>query len=139
MEELNNNPEERFVVSDTDVNWAINGQEKTPEEINMDLKAKREKLQNEALEKYLIIGSVVGIEGSFDKLMITGYKVRNENNEIKDYVACKYPNGSTEKLVCFNHEDIKRIYFIGFTTEYGNKFKSELDSNNEDLEKGKIM
>ena len=134
MENLNNNPEDRFVVSDEKIKWGINGQQKSPEEINGDLIEKRKKLQEKSLEKYIIIGSVVGIEGNYNKLMIIGYKVKNNNGEIKDYIACKYPDGATNPLVSFNHEDIKRVYFVGFTTQYGNEYKSNLDE--EDKKKG---
>ena len=98
---------------------------------------KRKKLQEESLEKYMIIGSVVGIQGSLDKLMIIGYKVKNKNGEVMDYTACKYPECSTGSLISFNHEDIKRVYFVGFTTEYGNEYKSNLD--NEDKKKGMMI
>ena len=33
MKNLNNNAEDRFVVSDKDIKWGINGQQKTEEEI----------------------------------------------------------------------------------------------------------
>lgn len=137
MSNLNNNPEDRFVVSDGDIKWGINGQQKTPEEINKLLIEKRKKLQEESFEKYMIIGSVVGIQGSLDKLMIIGYKVKNKNGEVMDYVACKYPDGATGPLISFNHKDIKRVYFVGFTTEYGNEYKSNLDD--EDKKKGMMI
>jgi hypothetical protein len=47
-------------------------------------------------------------------------------------MACKYPNGATDSLTFFNHNDIKKIYFVGFTTEYGNEYKSNLDNKNEE-------
>lgn len=137
MNNLNNNPQDRFIVSGNDVKWGINGQQKSPEEINAALIEKRKKLQEDSLEKYMIIGSVVGIEGNLDKLMIIGYKVKNNNGEIKDYMACKYPDGATQPLIAFNHEDIKRVYFVGFTTEYGNEYKSNLDDG--DKKKGMMI
>ena len=80
----------------------------------------------------MIIGSVVEIQGNFDKLMIIGYKVKDRDGKIMDYMACKYPNGATDSLIFFNHNDIKKIYFVGFTTEYGNEYKSNLDNKNEE-------
>lgn len=46
----------------------------------------------------MIIGSVVEIQGNFDKLMIIGYKVKDRDGKIMDYMACKYPNGATDSL-----------------------------------------
>lgn len=132
MNNLNNNAEDRFVVSDKDIKWGINGQQKTEEEINRYMAEKRKKLQEVSLDKYMIIGSVVEIQGNFDKLMIIGYKVKDRDGKIMDYMACKYPNGVTDSLTFFNHNDIKKIYFVGFTTEYGNEYKSNLDNKNEE-------
>ena len=132
MNNLNNNAEDRFVVSDKDIKWGINGQQKTEEEINRYMAEKRKKLQEVSLDKYMIIGSVVEIQGNFDKLMIIGYKVKDRDGKIMDYMACKYTNGATDSLTFFNHNDIKKIYFVGFTTEYGNEYKSNLDNKNEE-------
>lgn len=132
MNNLNNNAEDRFVVSDKDIKWGINGQQKTEEEINRYIAEKRKKLQEVSLDKYMIIGSVVEIQGNFDKLMIIGYKVKDRDGKIMDCMACKYPNGATDSLTFFNHNDIKKIYFVGFTTEYGNEYKSNLDNKNEE-------
>lgn len=132
MNNLNNNAEDRFVVSDKDIKWGINGQQKTEEEINRYMAEKRKKLQEVSLDKYMIIGSVVEIQGNFDKLMIIGYKVKDRDGKIMDYMASKYPNGATDSLTFFNHNDIKKIYFVGFTTEYGNEYKSNLDNKNEE-------
>ena len=132
MNNLNNNAEDRFVVSDKDIKWGINGQQKTEEEINRYMAEKRKKLQEVSLDKYMIIGSVVEIQGNFDKLMIIGYKVKDRDGKIMFYMACKYPNGATDSLTFFNHYDIKKIYFVGFTTEYGNEYKSNLDNKNEE-------
>lgn len=133
----NQNPEERFLVSGDELQWGINGQQKPNEEIKKDLSEKRKKLQESSLDKYMIIGSVVGIEGNFDKLMIIGYNAVDTNGEPCDYLGCVYPNGATGNLFYFNHEDIKKVYFVGFTTEYGNEFKSNL--NNEDKKKGMMI
>lgn len=131
MNNLNSNPEDRFVVSSGDVKWGINGEQKSTDEINDIMKEKRKKLQEKSFDKYMIIGSVVGIEGNFDKFMIIGYKATDNNGQIKDYMACKYPNGATDPIITFNHEDIKRVYFVGFTTEYGNEFKTNLTNEEQ--------
>lgn len=131
------NQEERFLVSGNNLEWGINGNIKSNEEIIKELAEKEKKLQETALDKYMIIGSVVGIEGNFKELMIIGYNATNDSGEVSDYIACEYPIGATGKLYRFNHDDIKRVYFVGFTTEYGNDFKSNLNDN--DKKKGMMM
>ena len=133
----NQNEEERFLTFGDDLEWGIDGKNKSNEEIIKELSEKEKKLQESALDKYMIIGSVVGIEGNFKELMIIGYNSNNANGEISDYLACEYPMGATGKLYHFNHEDIKRVYFVGFTTEYGNEFKSNL--NVDSKKKGMMM
>lgn len=50
MNNLNNNAEDRFVVSDKDIKWGINGQQKTEEEINRYMAEKRKNYR-----KFLLI------------------------------------------------------------------------------------
>lgn len=126
---LNLNPEDRFVSSGSDFQFGINGENKDTEEVMKEIEEKRKALQNSSTDKYMIIGSVVGINDNFNKLMIIGYNPRDKEGNVSDYLACIYPNGATEELITFNHQDIKRIYFVGFTTEYGNDFKSKLSGD----------
>ena len=80
--------------------------------------------------KYLPIGSVVILKGSYKKIMITGYSpVNQETKEIMfDYMACLYPEGiiQNDYNILFNHEDIKKIYAIGLQDEEQKDFIKEL-------------
>lgn len=135
MDKLNVNSDDRFILLDDNFKWGINGQKKSNEEIEEIFENKIKENQKKSLDKYMIIGSVVGIINNYDKLMIIGYKGKDSSGIERDYIACKYPYGITSQIIYFNHEDIKRIYYIGFTTEYGNEFKSNLD---DDKKKGMI-
>ncbi|MCR4839219.1 MAG: DUF4176 domain-containing protein [Eubacterium sp.] len=71
------------------------------------------------LEKYLPLGSIVVLNGSVKKLMITARGVltgEGENRRIYDYGAALYPEGvMDEKMLFFDQKDIYRIVFEGYT------------------------
>ena len=78
---------------------------------------------------YLPIGSIVLLNQSPKKLMITGtcvaMKEDKDNQKIFDYMACLWPEGiiDTDKNFLFNHQDIKEVVF--------ESAKTEEDFNNE--------
>ena len=71
------------------------------------------------LEKYLPLGSIVVLNGSVKKLMITARGMltgEGENRRIYDYGAALYPEGvMDEKMLFFDQKDIYRIVFEGYT------------------------
>lgn len=70
-----------------------------------------------AFEKYLPIGSVVLLKGAQKRLMIYGrLQKAEETGEVRDYIGCLYPEGniSTRETYMFNHDQIDKVYFIGF-------------------------
>lgn len=82
-------------------------------------------------EKYLPIGSVVLLKNAKKRLMITGFyiKAKTDNNDmIYDYSGCLYPEGvlSSEENCVFNHDQIDKIYFLGYSDDEEKKFKEEL-------------
>lgn len=81
-------------------------------------------------ERVLPIGSIVRLKGGNKRLMIIGYCKRGRSNmdEIFDYAACLYPNGfmSAEQTVIFNHENIERIYTLGYQNEERFVFEKQL-------------
>ena len=79
----NQNEEERFLTLGDDLEWGIDGKNKSNEEIIKELSEKEKKLQESALDKYMIIGSVVGIEGNFKELMIIGYNSNTKKLKIE--------------------------------------------------------
>ena len=98
-------------------------------------------------KKYLPIGSIVALKNMDLKIMIVGFFVTKEedNNKVFDYNGCVYPQGffSTDGYILFDHEDIEKIYFVGYQDEENTKYheylkeinKEEIkENNNENLE-----
>lgn len=83
---------------------------------------------NKGMEKYIPIGSVVTVANSDILYMIIGFFF--EKNGISyDYLACKYPEGLSKEnnTVFFNHENIDKIYNIGYINNQEKYFKSHLE------------
>jgi hypothetical protein len=69
------------------------------------------------MKNFLPNGSVVLLEGSNHRVMIYGRVQREkETGRLFDYAGCYYPEGvqDTGKVLLFNAEDIKAVFFIGF-------------------------
>jgi hypothetical protein len=81
-------------------------------------------------EKYLPLGTVVMLHNGTKRVMITGFcAVAEENkNKIYDYSGCLYPEGfiSSSKTLLFDHNQIKTIYFLGYSDDEEKQFKMEL-------------
>ena len=77
-------------------------------------------------EKYLPIGSVVLLKGGKKRLMITGYCMQTQEKPgvIYDYSGCIFPEGVIRSDITsvFNHDQIVRIDFTGFSDDEGKKF-----------------
>ena len=90
-------------------------------------------------EKYLPIGTVVLLKGGKKRAMITGFcSVAQENQDkIYDYSGCVYPEGylSSNQVCLFDHEQIEKIYFVGFEDEEEVQFKDKLNTIVANLEK----
>ena len=68
-------------------------------------------------DKYMPIGSVVLLEGGKKRVMIMGRGQRDAaTDKAWDYLACPYPEGflGEDFAYLFNHEQIARVFFIGF-------------------------
>ena len=83
-------------------------------------------------EKYLPIGTVVLLKGGKKRAMITGFcSVAQENQEkIYDYSGCVYPEGylSSNQVCLFDHDQIDRIFFLGYEDEEEKAFKEKLNT-----------
>ena len=90
-------------------------------------------------EKYLPIGSVVLLKGGKKRAMITGFcSVAQDNQDkIYDYSGCVYPEGylSSNQVCLFDHDQIEKIFFLGFEDEEETIFKEKLKVIVENLEK----
>lgn len=70
---------------------------------------------------FLPVGSVVIVKGNVRKMVIVarGVMARVEEELIYfDYAGVLYPDGMTsDKLIYFNHRDLNRIVFEGYSDE----------------------
>ena len=86
---------------------------------------------NEKYEKYLPIETVVMLKGGSKRVMITGFcAVAAENEEkVYDYSGCLYPEGflNPEQTCLFDHDQLDKIYFLGYKDEEEEKFKEQLN------------
>lgn len=81
-------------------------------------------------EKFLPLGSVVLLKNATKRLMVTGFCVvpNDDKTKMYDYSGCLYPEGviSTEQIALFNHDQIDKIYVIGYSDEEEKNFKTKL-------------
>lgn len=81
-------------------------------------------------ERTLPIGTVVLLKNATKRVMIIGYcKYKMGDDEtIYDYAGVAYPEGfmSPETTALFNHEQIDRIYALGFQNEARFAFEEKL-------------
>lgn len=80
--------------------------------------------------KYLPVGSVVLLENSKKRVMIIGFKQKQEGTDrIWDYAGCLYPEGllDPDKLYLFDNGQIDRLYFLGLQDGEGLAFMEKLE------------
>ena len=79
----------------------------------------------------LPIGSVVLLKGGKKKIMVTGYcmKLKEEPDKIYDYNGCIFPQGVIKSTITsvFNHDQIEKIYFLGYRNEESEEFFKRVD------------
>lgn len=81
------------------------------------------------LEKYLPIGSVVLLKNGEKRLFIAGFGMQeNDKEKIYDYCGYPYPEGITNpnQTILFDHEEISKIFFVGYSDLEETKFKEKL-------------
>ena len=81
------------------------------------------------MEKYLPLGSVVLLEGGDKRVMIYGRRQQAIADAVTwDYIACLYPEGNLDEdhSYLFNHDQIDRVYFIGFQDDEELEFQELL-------------
>lgn len=79
----------------------------------------------------LPIGSVVRMEDGTKSLLIVGILQTNSEGKMYDYIGCPFPEGyiDADHLFLFNHNDIKDVYYVGFSDEERNEFVDYLEKN----------
>lgn len=80
--------------------------------------------------KFLPIGTVVLLKGGKKRLMITGFCSYDLANKTKayDYTGRLYPEGiiTSKETALFNHNQIEKIYFLGYSDQEEKNFKVKL-------------
>ena len=82
-------------------------------------------------EKFLPIGTVVMLNGGSKRVMITGFCTiaSDDNSTMYDYCGCLYPEGvvSSDKNLLFDHNQIAKIYALGYSDDEEKEFKAKLN------------
>lgn len=78
------------------------------------------------------IGTVISLKDGVKKIMITGYFPVTVDNDkiIFDYSGCMYPEGfmSNDKILMFDHNQIEKIYHIGFCDQECIEFHKQINT-----------
>ena len=94
------------------------------------------------MEKYLPIGTICLLKGAKKRVMITGFCTIADDNkeEIYDYNGCMYPEGvvTAEKTLLFNHDQIEKIYYMGYNDEENKEFQNNLKEVVNQIKSGEI-
>lgn len=124
MKNINENYEDKFISLGNEYKFKINNQTENIKEM---LQKRTEEEFNFGIERFMPIGSVVQLKGSSELKMIIGFKYSVEDKNY-DYVACTYPYGigSEHGMNVFNHNQIERIYHVGYINFHEKGFKEEL-------------
>lgn len=81
-------------------------------------------------EKFLPIGTVVLLKNAEKRIMITGFASMSPEtgDVIFDYSGCAYPEGflNYNEVAVFNHEQIDKVFFMGYADEEEEEFKKVL-------------
>lgn len=90
------------------------------------------------IDGLLPVGSVVLLKNSTKRVMIIGVcqAARTENGQVVyDYSGCLYPEGylGADKNFLFNHDQIDKLYFIGYQDDEQLSFKEKADKLINDI------
>ena len=83
------------------------------------------------MKNFLPIGSVVILKNGQKKVMIYGRRQSRvtEPDKEYDYIACLYPEGNIDEnyMYLFDHEDIDRVVFRGYSDAEEEAYLNELN------------
>lgn len=82
------------------------------------------------MKNFLPNGSVVLLKNGQKKIMIYGRRQRRvTDNQEYDYIACLYPEGNINEdyMYLFNHEDIEKVVFRGYSDAEEEAFVNTLN------------
>ena len=81
-------------------------------------------------KKFLPIDTLVMLNGGDKRVMITGFCTIaiDDNAKMYDYCGCLDPEGvvSSDKNLLFNHNQIAKIYALGYSDDEEKNFKVKL-------------
>lgn len=92
------------------------------------------------MKNYFPIGTVVLLKGGKKRIMIIGIGQKDiETNEVWDYSACLFPEGYIDpsKVILFNHEQVERVYAIGYQDSEQLEFLSKVNATMNDIKNKK--
>ena len=82
-------------------------------------------------ERFLPIGTIVLLKGGKKRAMITGFcsVAQEKPDKVYDYSGCVYPEGylSSNQVCLFDHDQIDKIFFLGYEDEEEKTFKEKLN------------
>ena len=86
----------------------------------------------------LSIGTVVLLKNSTKRVMIIGVlqkQITAEGEHLWDYSGCLYPEGyiGPEKTFLFNHDQIEKVFAIGYQDEEQIAFAEKIDEIRREL------
>lgn len=86
-------------------------------------------------DKFLPIGTVVLLKGGSKRLMISGFLPISDDKKHFDYSGCLYPEGflSSDQVCLFNHEQIEKVYNMGYQDEESKEFMVNLKKVEDNL------
>jgi hypothetical protein len=87
------------------------------------------------IDKYLPVGSVVLLKGGKKRVLIIGRQQHERDGTGSwDYLGCVYPEGflGEEYAYLFDHDQIERVFFIGFQDGEELTFQDRLLSAGEE-------
>lgn len=120
-----------------DYNWNdSNGNSIEKKDLNNYFENRAQSTMQEAITKYMPIGSVLKLKNKIGLYMIIGYKCETSNIEF-DYLAVKYPGGITNnaQFDVFNHDEIEKIHHIGMVDNIQREYKKNLLGEDEGFKK----
>lgn len=92
--------------------------------------------------KYLPLGSVILAKSGSKRIMITDYLIKtHDSDKTWDYCGCMYPEGvmSSDQSLVFNHNDIEKIFAVGYSDEEQKDFANVLLKAEEVIEQKEIV
>ena len=100
------------------------------------------KLNSVFSEKYLPIGSIVLLKNAQKRIMVIGFVAKGKtlDDRIFDYMGCLYPEGvlSSEEILLFDHNQIDKIYYMGYVDEEWKKYQIKVKDSASKLEESHI-